>query len=66
MQQNRSHPRNKFSFDRGDGLDLVLLVLDQFLRDVEQRLERLEVGVPVGDQVVMEMLSKMYRCFHCC
>ena len=33
--------------------DLVLLVQDQFLRDIEQRLERLEIVLPVGEQVVI-------------
>ena len=48
-------------FNRGDVLDLMHLVQDQFLRDIEQRLERLEVGAPVVDKVVIRILSKMYR-----
>ena len=34
-------------------LDLVLLFQDQFLRDVEQRFERLEFGVLVGGQILI-------------
>ena len=64
MKHSRSHPRSNLPFDCGDVLDLVLLRQDLFLRDVEQCLERLEVGVPVSDQVVIVILSKMYRCFH--
>ena len=35
------------SFNRWDVSDLVLLVEDQFVHDVEQRLDRLDAGVPV-------------------
>ena len=45
---------SKMPFDRGDVLDLVLLVQDQILRGVGERLESLEVGVPIGHQVVMK------------
>ena len=53
MWQNRSHPGSKLPFIRGDVHDLVLLVQDQFLCGVEQRFERLEVGVPASEQVVI-------------
>ena len=49
---SRSHPRSKLPFIRGNVLDLVLLAQDQFLRDVERCLQRLEVGVLVSEQVV--------------
>ena len=57
---------SKLPFNRRDVLDLVLLVQDQFLRDVEQRLERIEICVPVGYQIKIVIFSKMYRCFHRC
>ena len=66
MEQNRTHPGSKLPFNRGDVLDLVLLVQDQFPRDVKQRLERLEDSVSVGDQVVTVIFSKTYRCFQPC
>ena len=62
MQQSRSHPGSKLPINRGNVPDLVRVVQDQFLRDVEQHLERLEVGVPVAEQVVISIFSKMYRC----
>ena len=45
--------------------DLVFLVQDQFLRDVEQRLEFFEVGVLLGEQVVFVILSEVNCSFHC-
>ena len=51
MKQSRSHPGSKLQFDRGNVPDLVLQ--DQLLRDVEQCLELLKVGVPVREQVVL-------------
>ena len=45
--QSRSHPWSDLSFNCRNVADLVLLVQDQLLSDVEQRLELFEVGVPV-------------------
>ena len=39
---------------------------DQLLRDVEKRLERIEVGGPIGKQIIIAIFSKMYRCFLRC
>ena len=67
MKQSRSHPGSKVPFNRGNIQDLVLLTQDQLLRDVEQRLERIKVGVPVGAQVyhcnflqVVPLLSSLW------
>ena len=37
--------------NRGNVQNLVITIQDQLLRDVEQRLERIEVGVPAGSQI---------------
>ena len=53
MDVRASFPNKELNLNsRGNVPDLVLLVQEQFLRDAEQRLECLDVGVPVGDQVV--------------
>ena len=44
--QGAKVPRN-----RGKVQNLVITIQDQLLRDVEQRLERIEVGVPAGSQI---------------
>ena len=44
--------------------DLVLLNQDEFIRDVQERLECPEVGFPVDDQLLI--VIKLYRYFHCC
>ena len=45
---------------------LVLLVQDQFLRDVNNVFELFEVGVPVGNPIFFANLPKMYCCFYRC
>ena len=49
MWQNRSHPGSNKPFNCGDPFGLMFLFHDQFLRDIEQCLELLEVGV-LGDE----------------
>ena len=44
----------------------MIPIQDQLLRDVEQRLERIEVGVPVSNPILIENFSKMHHCFHRC
>ena len=53
-------------FNRGNIQNLVILIQNQLLRDVDQRLERIEIGVPVGNQIIIVNVSKMYRCLHRC
>ena len=45
---------------------LSFLFQDQFMRDVEQRLELFEIGVPVENQILILMLPKMQCGLHCC
>ena len=49
-KQSRSHPGSKVALNRGNIQNLVILIQDQLLHDVGQRLERFEVGVLVRNQ----------------
>ena len=53
-------------FDDRNPFDPMLLFQDQFLRNIEQCLENLEVSVLVDEQVVLLILSEVHCCFHCC
>ena len=52
MQQRRSHPGSEVQFNRGNIQNPVILIQHQLLRDIEQLLERMEVGVPVSNQIL--------------
>ena len=46
--------------------NLVIMIQSQLLRDVKQRFERIDVGGPAGNQILIVIVSKMCRCFHRC
>ena len=52
--------------NRGNIQNLVIMIQSQLLRDVKQRFERIDVGGPAGNQILIVIVSKMYRCFHRC
>ena len=64
--QSRSHPKSNLPFNGGDVPVIVLQVEEQFLRDVEQRLKRIEVGLPLSEHVVTVIFSEIHCCSHCC
>ena len=66
MQQSRSHPWNCIPFDRRYSEYLIRLIQDQFFRNINQCFELFEVHILGCTQIVLVILSKMYRCFHIC
>ena len=63
IQQSRSYPGSTVPLNRGNILNLVILKL---LRDDEQRPDRIEVDVLVGNRILIVFFSKVYRCVHRC
>ena len=41
----------------------MFLIQDQLLRGVEQRLERIEIGVLVGNQILIVIFSRCFAAF---
>ena len=64
--RSRSHPESNLPFNGGDVPDIVHQVEEQFLRDVEQRLEDLEVGLPLNEHIVTVIFSEIHCFSHCC